>query len=285
MPRVLIRRTPLADFLAALTLLTRLPVWRLGAAPTGGLPPHGALLAPDGLDYGQVSWPPCYGWPLRCCRSSWPGWWLWLLRLLLTGCLHEDGLGDFFDGFGGGTSREATLRIMKDSHAGQLRRGGPCGPTACLLPTSPRADCPCRCFVRCWPVATRGARPWRRRSSTSCPMPAPESDCKMGVTYRRMSRGEVAVSLVAGVLPVPLPALCRPVARAAGPPSRRSLGLCCSCTSVWADITGDCCGALFLLCELSFLLCAVALLARPRGLRRGLSPVQVRSPFFPSATC
>ena len=33
MPRVLIRRTPLADFLAALTLLTRLPVWRLVQPP------------------------------------------------------------------------------------------------------------------------------------------------------------------------------------------------------------------------------------------------------------
>ncbi len=39
-------------------------------------------------------------------------------RLLITGCLHEDGLADFFDGFGGGTSRERILSIMKDSHIG-----------------------------------------------------------------------------------------------------------------------------------------------------------------------
>ena len=39
-------------------------------------------------------------------------------RLLITGALHEDGLADFFDGFGGGTNRESTLRIMKDSHIG-----------------------------------------------------------------------------------------------------------------------------------------------------------------------
>lgn len=39
-------------------------------------------------------------------------------RLMLTGGFHEDGLGDFFDGFGGGGSRERILAIMKDSHVG-----------------------------------------------------------------------------------------------------------------------------------------------------------------------
>ena len=42
-----------------------------------------------------------------------------VVRLLLTGALHEDGLADFFDGFGGGGSdRERILTIMKDSHIG-----------------------------------------------------------------------------------------------------------------------------------------------------------------------
>ena len=39
-------------------------------------------------------------------------------RLFVTGCLHEDGLADCFDAFGGGTTRERTLAIMKDSHIG-----------------------------------------------------------------------------------------------------------------------------------------------------------------------
>lgn len=40
-------------------------------------------------------------------------------RLLLTGALHEDGLADFFDGFGGGgQNRQRILNIMKDSHIG-----------------------------------------------------------------------------------------------------------------------------------------------------------------------
>lgn len=40
------------------------------------------------------------------------------VRLLITGALHEDGLADFMDGFGGGGNRDRILSIMKDSHIG-----------------------------------------------------------------------------------------------------------------------------------------------------------------------
>jgi adenosylcobinamide-GDP ribazoletransferase len=38
--------------------------------------------------------------------------------LLVTGCLHEDGLADTADGFGGGATRERKLEIMRDSGIG-----------------------------------------------------------------------------------------------------------------------------------------------------------------------
>jgi adenosylcobinamide-GDP ribazoletransferase len=38
--------------------------------------------------------------------------------LLATGCLHEDGLADVADGFGGGATREHKLTIMRDSRIG-----------------------------------------------------------------------------------------------------------------------------------------------------------------------
>jgi adenosylcobinamide-GDP ribazoletransferase len=38
--------------------------------------------------------------------------------LLITGALHEDGLADCFDAFGGAYTREDTLRIMRDSRIG-----------------------------------------------------------------------------------------------------------------------------------------------------------------------
>lgn len=38
--------------------------------------------------------------------------------VVLTGCFHEDGLADTADGFGGGSNREQTLLILKDSRIG-----------------------------------------------------------------------------------------------------------------------------------------------------------------------
>jgi adenosylcobinamide-GDP ribazoletransferase len=52
----------------------------------------------------------------------WPGFIPAVLAVatsaLLTGALHEDGLADTADGFGGGRTREARLAIMKDSRIG-----------------------------------------------------------------------------------------------------------------------------------------------------------------------
>src|SRR3546814_4601153 len=39
-------------------------------------------------------------------------------QVLLTGGLHEDGLADTADGFGGGRDRDAKLAIMRDSRIG-----------------------------------------------------------------------------------------------------------------------------------------------------------------------
>lgn len=40
------------------------------------------------------------------------------VAILLTGAIHEDGLADVADGFGGGFDRGSRLEIMRDSHAG-----------------------------------------------------------------------------------------------------------------------------------------------------------------------
>ena len=47
--------------------------------------------------------------------------------VLITGCLHEDGLADTFDGFGGGWSKDHVLTILKDSRIGSY------GATALVL--------------------------------------------------------------------------------------------------------------------------------------------------------
>lgn len=38
--------------------------------------------------------------------------------IALTGALHEDGLADIADGFGGGTDKDSKIRIMRDSRIG-----------------------------------------------------------------------------------------------------------------------------------------------------------------------
>ncbi len=73
---------------------------------------------------------PCIGWIVAAL--AWAVYWLanlvWppliavLLSvasgILLTGAFHEDGFADFCDGFGGGTSAQRVLDIMKDSRIG-----------------------------------------------------------------------------------------------------------------------------------------------------------------------
>ena len=102
---------------AALIFFTRLPWWRLYQPPqasykavvefwplTGWLT-GGAMAAT--LYFGSIVLP----WPVAVIAAI-------AVRLLVTGALHEDGLADFMDGFGGGVDRARILAIMKDSHIG-----------------------------------------------------------------------------------------------------------------------------------------------------------------------
>jgi adenosylcobinamide-GDP ribazoletransferase len=103
---------------AALIFFTRLPFWRLYQPPqacyktvvehwplTGWLT-GGAMAAI--IYFGSDILP--YSITLLLAIVT---------RILMTGALHEDGLCDFLDGFGGGgKDRERILAIMKDSHIG-----------------------------------------------------------------------------------------------------------------------------------------------------------------------
>ena len=103
---------------AAFIFFTRLPFWRLHQPPkdcyktvvehwplTGWLT-GGAMAAT--LYYGSMVMP----YPIVVIAAI-------VVRLLITGALHEDGLADFLDGFGGGgKDRQRILDIMKDSHIG-----------------------------------------------------------------------------------------------------------------------------------------------------------------------
>lgn len=104
-------------FLAALMFFTRLPFWKIVNVPKEYFKDIVGYWVLAGLLTSSIMagslWICAQFLPvsvaLICAITS---------RLLLTGALHEDGLADFFDGFGGGKSKEQILSIMKDSHIG-----------------------------------------------------------------------------------------------------------------------------------------------------------------------
>ena len=110
-------RSRAAELAAAFTLLTRLPMpTRLGAPPemarcVWAYPLVGAVVgAMTGAAYAVAAYlgiPPT----LAAC-------WAIAASLAITGALHEDGLADTADGFGGGRTRERKLEIMRDSRIG-----------------------------------------------------------------------------------------------------------------------------------------------------------------------
>ncbi len=103
---------------AALIFFTRLPFWRIYQPPkeayravveywplTGWL--TGGTMAAT-LYFGSIIMPQS----VAVISAI-------LIRILITGALHEDGLTDFIDGFGGGgNNRQRILDIMKDSRIG-----------------------------------------------------------------------------------------------------------------------------------------------------------------------
>jgi adenosylcobinamide-GDP ribazoletransferase len=101
----------LADLLAAFMLLTRLPVARF--APLGTSTDLGGCvwafpvvgLVVNGL--GGLGMPPL---PAAA--------WTLAATTIATGALHDDGLADTADGFGGGATPARKLEIMRDSHIG-----------------------------------------------------------------------------------------------------------------------------------------------------------------------
>jgi len=108
----------LTDLAVAIAFYTRLPL-------RPGTPVDGAALA-------RASWcAPLVG-ALIGALAGLAYWIAWRLNLpplvsatlavaagmLLTGCLHEDGLADTADGFGGGDTPERKLDIMRDSRIG-----------------------------------------------------------------------------------------------------------------------------------------------------------------------
>lgn len=182
-----------------------------------------------------------------------------VVRLFLTGALHEDGLADFFDGFGGGTSRERTLAIMKDSHIGTygvialifyflllvgiLSSLPPMTAVFAILAGDPLAKMLTSQIVNFMPYARR------------------EEEAKNKTIYRPVSMGATISLALQGLLPS-LPLLLLTDVTWWLVVLAPILTVAILFILIWRRLqgyTGDCCGAVCLLAELSFYLALLLL--------------------------
>ena len=182
-----------------------------------------------------------------------------IVRILITGALHEDGLADFIDGFGGGgTDRKRILDIMKDSHIGTYGVVGlvlyfmllhqsltilpPRITALMILAADP--------FFKMMTAQLIQMMPYARTAETA----------KGQVVYRKISIKAGLLLLIQGTLPAiglwyfaGLPYLCIAI------PALVFYLLYLLMHRRINGYTGDCCGAVFLLTELTFYLTYITL--------------------------
>lgn len=185
------------------------------------------------------------------------------VRMLTTGALHEDGLADFFDGFGGGGSdRGRILTIMKDSHIGTF---GVLGLvlyvmllTSALFSMSPQVAA----------LTILAADPFAKMLTAgliTLPYARKEEEAKAKVVYRKISPLAIISLALQGLLPMlpliyhltiyHLPFTILPFIVSILVFSFLYLFI----RGRLRGYTGDCCGAVCLMVELSIYLTACAL--------------------------
>lgn len=248
---------------AALIFFTRLPFWRIYQPPKEAYqgvvefwPLAGWLTAGvmAGVLYGASL---AFSYEIAIVLAI-------VSRLLLTGALHEDGLADFFDGFGGGgKNRQRILDIMKDSHIGTygvvaliayfallflaLHSLRPIDAAFTILAVDPYAKMVSAQIIQMMPYA--------RTAETA----------KNRTVYRKLSVPAGIALALQGLLPIGLylwwmeERLQAGASAAMGIDWRMLIFLPCLVMYflylfIWRRLrgyTGDCCGALFLLTELT----------------------------------
>ncbi|MCR5712402.1 MAG: adenosylcobinamide-GDP ribazoletransferase [Prevotella sp.] len=189
-----------------------------------------------------------------------------VVRMLVTGALHEDGLADFLDGFGGGgRDRQRILDIMKDSRIGtygvlglvcyELLLG------ATLFSLTPEMAA----------FTILAADPFSKMVTSQLVMMLPyarkEEDAKSKTVYRKMD-WKAGVSLaIQGLLPMAgfLFLTRLPWTMIIFLPCLVMYFLYLLIRQRLQGYTGDCCGAVCLLVELTACLVVCSLVTHPIG--------------------
>lgn len=236
---------------AALIFFTRLPFWRLYQPPKAcyeTVVEHWPLV---GWLTGGVMAATLYGasmvLPYQVAVLV-----AIVMRLLLTGALHEDGLADFLDGFGGGgNNRQRILDIMKDSHIGTY------GVIGLVLYLLLLFFCLSSMSQEMAALAILAADPYAKMLTAQLvsmmPYARREEEAKAKVIYRKITLVSGVSLAVQGLLPIGLfvwymgivwePLIFIP-----------ALVMYFLYLLIWRRLhgyTGDCCGAVCLMVELS----------------------------------
>lgn len=241
------------DILAAFTALTRLPFWRIKQVPKEyfrHITDHWSLVGwlTGGVMAG-VLWLAGQLFPMPIAVVL-----AFIARLLVTGALHEDGLMDICDGFGGGHSRERILEIMKDSHTGAYATIG--FVAYALLWVSLLSFFPLEMAIG----VVMMADPLGKFVASHIPMLLPyarkEEESKMQVEYRHLPPlYKWLMSALFGLLPLVVMSQrffegFLPYFILIGVPLVVLISLVWMYQKRIKGYTGDCIGATFLLCEL-----------------------------------
>ncbi len=242
---------------AALTLFTRIPVWRWTDIPAAAYSSAVVFWPLTGWITGGVA--ALTVWLLSMVMPLAPAVACALVaRLILTGALHEDGLADFCDGFGGGRDKEGILRIMKDSHIGTY---GVIGLICWFLLvwsllSSLSADLAALALLAADPMAKCCAS----QLTNLLPYARPEG-AKNKISYSRMSVGDFLFNVMCGILPIVPLFLVAPLTICAVVFPIAAMALMVRMMRRRIDgYTGDCCGATFLVCEASMLVGIIILI-------------------------
>lgn len=247
---------------AALLFFTRLPFWRVYQPPKESYRAVVEFWPLTGWLTGGVMAailyfaPALFPYPLVVALAI-------LARVLMTGALHEDGLADFCDGFGGGNDRDSILRIMKDSHIGTY---GVLGLVLYfLLLFLALSNLPPTTAALTVLAADPFSKMLAGQVVQMMPYARTEAEAKNRVVYRKVNvAGSIGLAFQ-GLLPI-LPLLFFSDVLTA----KWHLVVFVPCLvmyflylKIWNKLrgyTGDCCGAMFLLVELCVYLvvCAVA---------------------------
>lgn len=235
---------------AALTLFTRIPLWKWMEIPSSSYTSVVVFWPFTGWLTGGITAGLFFG--LSFILPTLPALVLAVIsRLLLTGALHEDGLADLCDGFGGGRDKESVLRIMKDSHIGTYGVIG----LVCyfLLIVSLFDSLPSHLIILVIIAIDPFSKFCASQLVNLLPYARPEG-AKNKISYPRMSAFQFFMNMLFGCIPlIPLFLSAPGTFLSVFFPVFILFGLVHLMRSRIGGYTGDCCGATFLICEATML--------------------------------